>query len=140
MHCPNILNPTSSHPAGNECISVLHGVEINYEENNYTSSYMLLYQSLAVSQIIHPQNRAIVAFHANVIEDSHFHFLYSYEITNQESSAEAFDSFTLLLADSLLAYDYTTVHTPTNKKWYIDGDGSIGSVSGAAASRFLTYH
>ena len=78
-----------------------------------------------------------MAFHANVIEDSAFHFLYSYEITNQENSVEALDSFTLLLADSLLAYDYTTVHTPTNKKWDIDGDGSIGSVSGAAASRFF---
>lgn len=100
-------------------------------------SCILLYHSLALSQIIHPQNRAIVAFHAKVIEDSDFHFLYSYEIANQESSAEAFDSFTLLLVDSLLAYDYTTVQTPTNKKWYIDGDGSIGSVSGAAASRFF---
>ncbi len=78
-----------------------------------------------------------MVFHANVIRDSVFHFLYSYEITNQENSLEAFDSFTLLLVDSLLAYSHTAVQTPTNKKWYIDGDGSTGSVSGAAANSFF---
>jgi hypothetical protein len=96
----------------------------------------LVCNAVAFSQIIHPRNKAQVDFHPTITHDFSGGFMYSYQVTSRESSEEVFDTFRLLIVDSMLTNNITKIASPSNKKWYIDGS-KRGFISGSAANRFI---
>ena len=99
---------------------------------------ILLCNSFLNSQIVRPRNKAQVDFHVSISQYLSSSFLYTYTISNKESSQEACDNFRLIVTDSLVTNNITRITGPTNKKWYIDGRKNE-FISGSPANRFFNF-